>query len=65
MKIVVDRIIRIYTSALQRLAAAELLEPDPDQETLGLGDPGAADQQPAADQPLHRSVTNSASKRSI
>ena len=58
MKIVVDRIIRIYTSALQRLAAAELLEPNPDQETLGLGDPGTADQQPAADQPLHRSVTN-------
>ena len=65
MKIVVDRIIRIYTLALQRLAAAELLEPNPDQETLCLGDPGAADQQPAADQPLHRSVTNSASKSSV
>ena len=57
MKIVVDRIIRIYTLALQGLAAAELLEPNPDQETLGLGDPGAAHQQPAADQPLHRSVS--------
>ena len=40
-------------SSPQGPVAAELLEPHPDQETLGLGDPRAADQQPEADLPVH------------